>query len=173
MRLGYPVLDAVGGLLIAFFIARTGWEIGRNTSRVLSDRVVLAEEDIRRVVMTEPAVMGCHQIRSRGSADHTFLDLHVWFRPDMPLHEAHRLSHVVKDKLMASSRRLRTPSSTSNRRRPTADRPPRSALANARRLSSQPFQLTGQWRSTVSGSARERTRTRNRDPSGITSYSLM
>ena len=69
---------------------------------MLSDRVVLAEEDIRRVVMTEPAVMGCHHIRSRGSADHTFLDLHVWFRPDMPLHEAHRLSHVVKDKLMAS-----------------------------------------------------------------------
>ena len=101
VRLGFPVLDAVGGLIIAFFIARTGWEIGRNTSRVLSDRVVLAEEDIRRVVMTEPAVMGCHQIRSRGSADHTFLDLHVWFRPDMPLHEAHRLSHVVKDKLMA------------------------------------------------------------------------
>src|SRR3954469_9278920 len=39
VRLGFPVLDAVGGLIIAFFIARTGWEIGRNTSRVLSDRV--------------------------------------------------------------------------------------------------------------------------------------
>jgi cation diffusion facilitator family transporter len=101
VRLGYPVLDAVGGLVIAFFIARTGWEVGRNTSRVLADRVVLAEDDIRRVVMSAPEVVGCHQIRSRGSADHTFLDLHVWFRPDMPLHEAHRLSHVVKDNLMA------------------------------------------------------------------------
>ena len=29
-----------------------------------------------------------------------FLDLHVWFRGDTPLHEAHRLSHVVKDRLM-------------------------------------------------------------------------
>jgi cation diffusion facilitator family transporter len=101
VRLGYPVLDAAGGLVIAFFIARTGWEIGRNTSRVLSDRVVLAEDDIRRVVMSTPEVVGCHQIRSRGSSDHTFLDLHVWFSPDMPLHEAHRLSHVVKDTLMA------------------------------------------------------------------------
>jgi cation diffusion facilitator family transporter len=97
---GYPILDAIGGLLIAVFIARTGWEIGRDTSRVLSDRVVLAEEDIRRVVMTAPHVVGCHQIRSRGSADHTFLDLHVWFPPEMPLYEAHRLSHVVKDRLM-------------------------------------------------------------------------
>jgi cation diffusion facilitator family transporter len=98
---GFPVLDAVGGLVIAFFIARTGWEIGRNTSRVLSDRVVLAEEDIRSVVMSEPEVLGCHHIRSRGSLDHTFLDLHLWFRADMPLYEAHRLSHVVKDRLMA------------------------------------------------------------------------
>lgn len=100
VRLGYPVLDAAGGLVIAFFIARTGWEIGRNTSRVLADRVVLDEEDIRRVVMGTPEVIGCHQIRSRGSLDHTFLDLHVWYPADMPLYEAHRLSHVVKDRLM-------------------------------------------------------------------------
>jgi divalent metal cation (Fe/Co/Zn/Cd) transporter len=62
--------------------------------------VVLAEDDIRDVVMGVPEVAGCHQIRSRGSADHTFLDLHVWFAPDMTLFEAHRLSHVVKDRLM-------------------------------------------------------------------------
>jgi cation diffusion facilitator family transporter len=98
--LGYPVLDAIGGLVITVFIARTGWAIARDTSRVLADSVVLAEEDIRRVVMGTPHVVGCHRIRSRGSADHTFLDLHVWLPPEMPLHEAHRLSHVVKDRLM-------------------------------------------------------------------------
>jgi len=98
--LGYPALDAVGGLVIAVFIARTGWAIARDTSRVLADSVVLAEDDIRRVVMGTPHVVGCHRIRSRGSADHTFLDLHVWFPPEMTLYEAHRLSHVVKDRLM-------------------------------------------------------------------------
>jgi divalent metal cation (Fe/Co/Zn/Cd) transporter len=67
---------------------------------VLADRVVLAEDDIRRVVMTVPEVVGCHQIRSRGSLDHTFLDLHVWFPAGMALLEAHRLSHVVKDRLL-------------------------------------------------------------------------
>jgi len=100
VRAGYPILDPVGGLIIAVFIARTGWEIARDTSRILSDRVVLAEDDIRDVVMGVPEVAGCHQIRSRGSADHTFLDLHVWFAPDMTVFEAHRLSHVVKDRLM-------------------------------------------------------------------------
>ena len=100
VRAGYPILDPVGGLVISVFIARTGWKIARDTSRILSDRVVLVEDDIRDVVMSVPEVAGCHQIRSRGSADHTFVDMHVWFAPDMTLYEAHRLSHVVKDRLM-------------------------------------------------------------------------
>ena len=102
VRAGYPVLDPIGGLVIAVFIARTGWQIARDTSRVLSDRVVLAEDDIRRVVMATPEVVGCHHIRSRGSVDHTFLDLHVWYPREMPLYEAHRLSHIVKDRLMST-----------------------------------------------------------------------
>ena len=100
VKLGYPLLDPVGGLVIAAFIARTGWQIARDTSSILSDRVVLLEDDIREIVMSVPGVLGCHHIRSRGSADHIFLDLHVWFRGDIPLFEAHRLSHVVKDLLM-------------------------------------------------------------------------
>jgi len=98
--LGYPKLDAIGGLVIAVFITRTSIEIGRSTTGILADRVVMPEEDIRQVVMHVPEVQGCHRIRTRGSADHTFLDLHVWFPSDMPLRDAHRLSHVVKDRLM-------------------------------------------------------------------------
>jgi cation diffusion facilitator family transporter len=97
---GYPILDPIGALVIAVFTARTGLEIARDTSRILSDRVVMDESDIRRVVMGVPDVIGCHRIRTRGSRDHTFLDLHVWLRGDTALHEAHRISHVVKDRLM-------------------------------------------------------------------------
>lgn len=97
--LGYPWLDPVGGLVIAVFIARTGLEIARDTSGILADRVVMDEDDIRRVVMSVPEVLGCHRIRTRGSLDHTFLDLHVWFPAETTLFEAHRISHLVKDRL--------------------------------------------------------------------------
>ena len=100
VKLGYPILDPIAGLLIAAFIARTGLMIARDTSRVLSDRVVLNEEEIREVVMGIPETVGCHRIRSRGTSDHIFLDLHVWFPGATSLHEAHRLSHVVKDRLL-------------------------------------------------------------------------
>jgi cation diffusion facilitator family transporter len=100
VRLGYPLLDPIGGLIIAVLIARTGFEIARDTSGILADRVVIDEDDIRRVVMSVPGVLGCHHIRTRGPVDHVFLDLHVWFSAGAQLVEAHRVSHVVKDRLM-------------------------------------------------------------------------
>ena len=98
--LGFPLLDPIGGIAIAVVIAHTGYQIGRDTSRILSDRVVINEEQIRQVVMSVPEVLGCHQIRSRGTFDHVFLDLHVWFPADAPLRHAHEVSHVVKDRLL-------------------------------------------------------------------------
>ena len=101
VALGYPLLDPIGGLAIAILIARTSYEIAKDTSGILSDRAAIDEDHIRRTVMSVPEVLGCHHIRTRGSADHVFLDLHVWFPPAMPLHAAHSLSHDVKDRLMA------------------------------------------------------------------------
>jgi len=100
VALGYPILDPLGGIAIAILIARTSFEIARDTSGILSDRVVIDETDIRDVVMGVPEVLGCHHIRTRGSMDHVFLDLHVWFPPAMPLRDAHSYSHHVKDRLM-------------------------------------------------------------------------
>ena len=99
-RSGLPILDPLAALVVAGFIAHAGFQIARATTRILSDRIVIAESDLERVVMSVPGVLGCHQIRTRGSADHVFLDLHVWLPPQMPLTDAHALSHVVKDRLM-------------------------------------------------------------------------
>jgi cation diffusion facilitator family transporter len=98
--LGYPLLDPAVALVVVVFIGHAGFEIARDAARVLSDEIVISEDDVRRVVQSVPAVLGCHQIRSRGSADHVFLDLHVWLDGGMPLTEAHALSHHVKDLLM-------------------------------------------------------------------------
>jgi cation diffusion facilitator family transporter len=100
-RAGLPILDPLAALVVAAFIGYGGYQIARATTRILSDRIVIAEPDIEEVVMSVPGVLGCHQIRTRGSTDHVFLDLHVWLPPSMPLTDAHDLSHVVKDRLIA------------------------------------------------------------------------
>ena len=98
---GYAWLDPAAALVVAVFIGYACWEIFNSTTHILADRIVIAEEDIRAVVTSVPHVMGCHQIRTRGPADFVFLDLHVWMAADMPLDQAHALSHQVKDRLMA------------------------------------------------------------------------
>jgi cation diffusion facilitator family transporter len=100
-RAGVPILDPIAALVVAGFIGRALVQIAAATTRILSDRVVMSESDIEHVVMSVPGILGCHHIRTRGSPDHVFLDFHVWLPAAMPLVEAHALSHVVKDRLMA------------------------------------------------------------------------
>jgi len=97
---GYPLLDATAALVIVGFIGYAGFAIARDAAGILSDQIVISEDDVRRVVDSVPQVLGCHHIRSRGSADHVFLDLHVWLDGATPLTEAHAVSHNVKDLLM-------------------------------------------------------------------------
>jgi cation diffusion facilitator family transporter len=99
-RSGLPILDPLAALVVAGFIGHASFQIARATTRILSDRIVISEADLEQVVLSVPGVVGCHQIRTRGSTDHVFLDLHVWMPADMPLTDAHALSHVVKDRLM-------------------------------------------------------------------------
>jgi cation diffusion facilitator family transporter len=101
VKLGYPLLDPIAALVVAVFIGHASWNIFHGTSRILADEIVIAADDIRAVVQGVPEVLGCHQIRSRGSADHVFVDLHVWMDPNMRLEDAHHVSHIVKDRIMA------------------------------------------------------------------------
>ena len=100
VRSGYAWMDPAAAAIVAVFIGYACWEIFRSTSGILADQIVMAEGDISAVVRSVPEVMGCHHIRTRGSADFVFLDLHIWLRPDMPLERAHSISHEVKDRLM-------------------------------------------------------------------------
>jgi cation diffusion facilitator family transporter len=101
VRMGYPLLDPMAAIVVAGFIGHACWQIFQDSSRILADRIVIAEDDIRDVIASIPDVLGCHHIRSRGAADHVFVDLHIWLEPAMRLDEAHRVSHIVKDRIMA------------------------------------------------------------------------
>ena len=98
---GYPLLDPLAAILVAGFIGHACWSIAREASGILSDQIVIAEEDVRTVVQSVAGVIGCEKIRTRGAADYAFMDLHLWLPAETPLLEAHSTSHVVKDKLMA------------------------------------------------------------------------
>ena len=47
---GFPLLDPLAALLVAGFIGRAGWQIATDASRILSDEIVIDEDDVRTVV---------------------------------------------------------------------------------------------------------------------------
>ena len=98
--LGYPISTRWWRCWWRGSSAMPGWSIAQEASRILSDEIVIAEDEVRSVVQSVPDVIGCEKIRTRGSADHAFLDLHLWLDGDMPLEVAHATSHIVKDRLM-------------------------------------------------------------------------
>jgi cation diffusion facilitator family transporter len=126
---GYPLLDPMAALLVAGFIGHACWGIAQEASRILADESVLPESQVRAVVQSVPEVLGCEKIRTRGSADYAFLDLHLWVNGNTPLEEAHSISHVVKDRLMSQFPQLADvvihieppPRSTSNSQLPNAN----------------------------------------------------
>ena len=99
--LGYPILDPLAALLVAVFIGHACWEIAQEASRILGDQIVMAEASVRDVLRGVPQVLGAEKIRTRGSSDYVFLDLHLWLAADTPLQAAHATSHEAKDRLMA------------------------------------------------------------------------
>jgi cation diffusion facilitator family transporter len=99
---GYPLLDPFAALLVAGFIGHACWSIAQEASRILGDETMMDEREVRDVVQSVGGVLGCEKIRTRGSADYVFLDLHLWLDRNMPLFAAHETSHVVKDKLMTN-----------------------------------------------------------------------
>jgi cation diffusion facilitator family transporter len=100
VKFGFLWLDPVAAIVVAVFIGYACWEIFQSTTGILADRFVIPEEEILQVVKSVPEVLGSHHIRTRGSSDFVFLDLHVWMDANMSLDKAHAISHVVKDRLM-------------------------------------------------------------------------
>ena len=96
VKLGFPVADSIAGLVVAFFIARIGIEILRKSTDVLVDAVRLSPALIEAQVLKIEGVKGCHDIRTRGSDNAVYLDLHVLVDPAMTTEKAHAVADRVE-----------------------------------------------------------------------------
>src|SRR4029079_4389850 len=77
VRSGFALLDPIAALVVVGFISYAGYQIAMTSTRILSDRIVIAQSDLERVVMSVPGLLGCHQIRPPGTAAPVFLDLPI------------------------------------------------------------------------------------------------
>jgi len=91
-----PIIDPIVSLIVAAVILKAAYDIFRETNSVLTDSAVADVRHITEIVKTFEEVNEVHKIRSRGTANCTYIDMHVQVCPDMTVEECHRLIHEIE-----------------------------------------------------------------------------
>ncbi len=98
-KMDYYLVDPIVGIIIIFFIARIGYKILKESSQVLVDTICIDTPAIKFVVNNIKGVRGCHDIRTRGSVNSTFLDLRVLVHKDLTTEKAHEIADTIEREL--------------------------------------------------------------------------
>ncbi len=100
IKLGFPpIIDPIASLIVAGFIMHAAYEIFKDNSDVLVDKVAVDTEKIKNIVLGFEQVKDTHNIRSRGSENDLHVDMHIMTEPDMSVEESHKLIHNIEEKL--------------------------------------------------------------------------
>ncbi len=96
IELGIKAADSVAGAVVGVFVAKAGMDIIRESAETLIDRTQVESSEILRAAECIDGVVGCHNIRTRGTKDSVFVDLHCLVHPTLPVGEAHGIAHKVE-----------------------------------------------------------------------------
>jgi len=101
-RLAEPLIDLAVAVGVALYLGTSAWSIGRNAIDVLMDRELPTadRQKILDIVRRHPGVRNVHDLRTRSSGLHQFIQLHLVLHPTMSLGRA----HVISDSVEASIR---------------------------------------------------------------------
>jgi cation diffusion facilitator family transporter len=99
--LGLGWLDIVVAAFVVILILRAAISILGETARWLTDVVVADAELVEQIAYSVPAVRFVHRVRSRGTADAAFVDLHVKVNPGMSTAQAHAIASEIESLLIS------------------------------------------------------------------------
>ncbi|MCX8007774.1 MAG: cation diffusion facilitator family transporter [Coriobacteriia bacterium] len=96
VRAGYPLADPLLGIVVCAFIARAALRVFRSVDETLADRARLDPKAVEAVALSVPGVLGCHDVRTRGTASHVAVDLHVQVDPRSTITDGHEIAESVE-----------------------------------------------------------------------------
>lgn len=101
---GWSYFDPLFALLIAGVLLRGAWGILMSSSDILMDKE-LPEADRRRIeeiATSHPHVESIHDLRTRSSGNHLFIEFHIEMDGSMTLSRAHDITEELEKKLYAA-----------------------------------------------------------------------
>lgn len=105
-QLGWGLLDPLATFAIVAWIAYSAFGVMRPALATLADESRLDAAALDALVMAVPGVRDVHRIRTRGSMDEIFVDLHLQVDPSLSVSEAHQVAHAVEAAIRAEHREV-------------------------------------------------------------------
>ena len=104
VQMGWYIADSLFALGIAIYISYNAYEIVKASFVDLMDEELPDEErdKIKKIVEEEKGALGFHDLRTRKSGQHIFVQLHLDLPPDLKLSDAHAIAESVEQKIVAA-----------------------------------------------------------------------
>lgn len=105
---GYPILDPVAALIVAFLVGRMGWGFAWAALTELMDRAAGEAEvaAIRHTILATPGVLDVHELRTRKMADMIVADAHIVVAADISVVEGHDIAVAARRRVLQQHRVL-------------------------------------------------------------------
>ncbi len=102
IKLGLPpIIDPIVSLIVAAVIIKAAYDIFKETNSILTDKAVEGVERIEEVTRSFEEVLEVHKIRSRGTQNSMYVDMHIKVVPSMSVEDGHKLMHNIDKKIKA------------------------------------------------------------------------
>ncbi len=92
-----PMIDPFVTVIVSVFIFHACWEVVSENISVLIDTSNLDSEKIKECVLQIEKVREVHNIRSRGTKNKIYVDMHIHVDHDMTVIESHKMQHQIEE----------------------------------------------------------------------------
>ncbi|MBF0127210.1 MAG: cation transporter, partial [Magnetococcales bacterium] len=102
--MGYPIMDPVAAIAVAFFVSKVGFEIGRDAIKELTDASDAVDQEVRQrinqLIHEIPEVLSAHFVTPRQLGPDIIVDVHVVVPLCLTASEGHQVAEKVKFNLL-------------------------------------------------------------------------
>ncbi len=100
--IGFGYLDAVAAIVVAFMVAKVGFDLARQALRELIDTGLESEhlESIRKTILSVSGVQALHLLRTRRVGGQALVDVHIIVDDKLSVSEGHQIGETVRTKLI-------------------------------------------------------------------------
>lgn len=100
IKFGLPaIIDSIASFVIAGFIFYSAYKIFRDNSSILIDTAIVDTDQISEIANSFESIKDIHKVRSRGTKNDIYIDMHVMTEPDLSVEKSHELVHQLEIKI--------------------------------------------------------------------------